>query len=225
MVALPAPQELSNDLVAGTLRLRSWALYDASPDRLLAVRQVASLYESPAVFMQPLDVLDGAEVVYAGLRSDAVAEVVRSVREAQGVVLDTVRQTSQSAQDLTKSATERFLASLAALVAIVATSGATGLSQSERRHLMLFVAVTSLILMGSHLVLEGPTLSLQVRRLPQDLRQGEALLTEHQVSRLLGLPSVNAVKRRVKVIRVVIPAAYALLAVLVLIFGYPSSLK
>ena len=44
--------------------------------------------------------------------SDAVAEVVKSAREAQSQVLDAVRQGLRSAQDLAKSATDRFLAAL-----------------------------------------------------------------------------------------------------------------
>lgn len=56
------------------LRLRRWAFAESSPDRLLAIRQVVSLYDRDDALSNARDVQASAEVVYTGLRTDAIAE-------------------------------------------------------------------------------------------------------------------------------------------------------
>jgi hypothetical protein len=93
-------------------------LQDTSPDRLLAVRQVVSLYEHDDPFRDAQDVQASAEIIYVGWRNDAVTEVVESSRDAQAQGNDAVRQALMCSQDLAKAATERFLSGLVAVVAV-----------------------------------------------------------------------------------------------------------
>lgn len=219
---LPEPAALSPQSAAGAMMIRSWAFHDASPDRLLALRQVVSLYQEIDAILHPEDVLDSAEVVYTGLRSEAVAEVIRSTRDAQGQILDTVRQTLKSVQDLAKSATERFFAALVGLAAVIVANAHDSLTNRAGRDLMLGVAIFLAVLAVIAIVLEGPLLSLPLDNLDADLRSGTPLLTEDQRNQLTALPSVAATRQRVFLLRVLIPSIHLTLALLILWFGFPS---
>jgi hypothetical protein len=221
-MAVDTAETLAASVCAGSDTLRRWAFHDASPDRLLALRQVISLYHDREALQCPQDVLDSAEVVYAGLRSDAVAEVVRSTREAHSQTLDTARQTVRAVQDLAKNAGDRLLASLVAIGAVVVANAGKSISDGVGRDLLLLVAAFLLVLAISATFLEGPLLSLPLTRLDDDLRRGSPLLSDEQRRLLTSLPSVEATRVRVRVLRVVIPAIYVAGAVLIVVFGDPS---
>lgn len=219
---LPAPADVETEIVAGTHRLYRWAFQDLSPDRLLAVRQVVSLYQDALALLRPKDVLESAEVVFVGLRTEAVAEVLRGTREAQSQAADSVRQSLKAVQDLTKSATERVLASLVAVAAVVAANSTRTLSDRVGRNLLLLVAAFMALLAIFAVVLEGPLLSLPLRKLKDDLREGNPILTESQRQRAAELPSVVATKRRVRILRAIVPLTYVALAAAILVWGYPE---
>jgi hypothetical protein len=221
-LALPDPAELEPQAVAAGLELRRWALQDASPDRLLAVRQVVSLYEHDDPFRHAQDVQASAEIIYVGLRSDAVAEVVKSSRDAQAQAYDTVRQAVKSSQDLVKVATERFLAGLVTAGAIVIANANRNLSDVVSRNLSLLLAGFFGVLAVVAVFIEGPLLSLQMKHLATDLRTGSSLLTEQQRQSIVGGPGVRATWLRIRIIRVAIPVLYAGLALAIWRWGYPA---
>jgi hypothetical protein len=219
---LPGPEELTSNIVTGTQALYRWAFQDLSPDRLLAVRQVVSLYQDDVALLRPDDVVESAEVVFIGLRTEAVAEVLRGTREAQTHATESVRQSLKAVQDLTKSATERVLASLVAVAAVVAANSTQTLSDEVGRNLLLLVALFLVLLALFAVVLEGPLLSLPLRNLEDDLREGNPILTESQRNRAAKLPSVLATRRRVRLLRAVVPFTYIALALAILVWGYPQ---
>lgn len=219
---LPTPADLTAEVVAETRILYRWAFQDLSPDRLLAIRQVVSLYQDALALIRPKDVLEGAEVVFVGLRTEALAEVLRGSREAQSQAADSVRQSLKAVQDLTRSATERVLASLVAVAAVVAANSTLTLSDRVGRNLILLVAAFLALLAVFAIVLEGPLLSLPLRKLQDDLREGNPLLTERQRQRAAELPSVVATRRRVRLLRAVVPFTYIALAAAIVAWGYPE---
>lgn len=222
---LEAPGMLGPDSVSQTLRLRAWAFSDLSPDRLLAIRQVVSLYHGLEALDLAADILASAEIIYHGLRSDAVAEVVKSARDAQSEVLDAVRQSLRGAQDLAKSATERFLAALVGIASVLIANASKVLSNHVGRNLMLLVAGFLVVLTIFSLLVEGPLLSIPLRNLEADLRDSSALLTAEQLKRVTSIPSAESTRARIRAIRAIIPVTYVATSALIVIFGYPSDYK
>ena len=227
-IALQDPIALESEVLAAVLKLRVWALQDTSPDRLLAVRQVVSLYEHDTSFGNAQDIQDiqaSAEIIYVGLRSDAVAEVVKSSRDAQALANDTVRQALKSSQDLVKAATERFLAGLVATGAVVIANANRSLSDGVSRNLMLLLACFFGVLGIVAVFVEGPLLSLQMKHLPADLRTGSSLLTEKQRQIVVESASVQATQLRIRIVRVTIPVLYLALTLAILRWGYPAHFR
>ncbi len=221
-LALPEPATLDQPVVVGALKLRAWVFHDASPDRFLAVRQVVSLYQGAEAVAHPHDVLESAEVVYLGLRTNAVAEALKSTREAQSQTVDTVRQSLRSVQDLAKSAAERLFAVLVAIGAVIVANAGQTLSNRAGRNLLLLVAAFLVSMALSAIFIEGPLLSAPLKNIDGDLRTGAPLLTEDQLQRIVALPSVAATKGKVRILRWIVPGVYLLLAGAILLFGYPS---
>jgi len=222
-LVLPDPKELAPEVIGAVLKLREWALQDTSPDRLLAVRQVVSLYEHDDAFEHAQDIQDiqaSAEIIYIGLRSDAVAEVVKSSRDAQALANDTVRQALKSSQDLVKAATERFLAGLVATGAVVIANANRNLSDDVSRNLILLLACFFGVLAIVAVFVEGPLLSLQMKHLAADLRTGSSLLTEKQRQAVVDSPSVHATWVQIRIVRVAIPVLHLGLALAILEWGY-----
>lgn len=220
VATVPATRDLELSVVEGTQRLYRWAFQDLSPDRQLAVRQVASLYDADELLVHPAEITASAELVFIGLRTDAVAEVMRASRDARREAHEAVRQTLKNVQDSTKSAGERLLASLVAIGAVVATYSTKALDESVGRNLMLAVAAFLVFLALTSIFLEGPLLSLPLKHLTGDLRASALRVTT--VDDLADLPSVAATRKRVAIVRAVVPGTYLALALAVLVFGQPS---
>jgi hypothetical protein len=219
---LPSPDSLDDSAVTGALALRRWMFHDASPDRLLAVRQVVSLYEQGEPFAVASDVQASAEVIYAGLRSEAVAEVVKGTREAQAQANDTVRQGLRASQELVKAATERFLAALIAVGAVIIANASRSLADEVSRNLMLLIAGFLLVLALIAVLVEGPLLSLPIRHLSKDVRAGSSLLTPEQQREIVESAAVRATRRRIVTVRVVVPVLYLSLSIAIVLWGYPA---
>ncbi|MEP7018275.1 MAG: hypothetical protein ABI899_09685 [Actinomycetota bacterium] len=222
-LALPDVKEMEPNSVAAVLELRAWALQDTSPDRLLAVRQVVSLYERDDAFGHARDIRASAEIIYVGLRSDAVAEVVKSSRDAQALANDTVRQALKSSQDLVKAATERFLAGLVAIGAVVIANASNNLSDDVSRNLLLLLAGFFGVLAIVAVFVEGPLLSLQMKYLAADLRAGSSLLTEQQRQAIVDGASAQATRERIRVVRASVPVLHVALAIAILLWVYPAN--
>ncbi|SMD26466.1 type 2 periplasmic-binding domain-containing protein [Kibdelosporangium aridum] len=218
---LPPPESLEVQKVSSTLILREWAFQEASPDRLLAISQVVSLYDQDDPFQHAEDIKASAEVIYVGLRSDAVAEVVKTSRDAYTQTNETVRQALKSSQDLIKASMERFLAGLVAVGAVTIANASRALTDDMSRLLMLFIAGFFVVLALVALVIEGPLLSLQIKNLHHDVRQGAPLLTEDQIRSITESRSVTKTRIRVQTVRIAIPVIYGSLVCAIAIWGYP----
>lgn len=218
---LPNLEDFDTEQTAATLQLREWALQDASPDRILAISEVTSLYDKDNPFCNAGDIRASAEIIYIGLRSDAVAEVVKSSRDAQGQASETVRQALKSSQDLIKAAMERFLAGLVAVGAVVIANASRVLDDNISRLLMLFVSAFFLVLAAVAIFVEGPLLLLQMKYLDEDVHRSISLLTDEQRRSITNSSTVKATRLRIRLVRIVIPAVYCMLIFAILIWGYP----
>lgn len=219
---LPNPNSYSLEDAKAVYRLYSWTFYDKSPDRLLATRQVVSLYSDSDAIKYSADILESAQVVYAGLRNDSVAEALRNVREAESRALDTVRASVRSVQDLAKSATERLLASLVAVGGVVVADDTHSVSIHTGRLLLLIIVAFIGFLALVAAVIEGPLLSLPFDKLGADLEGVISPMSEEQRRRIITLPSVEATKRQVLILRIFIPSVYVVTIVLVVLFAFPN---
>jgi len=219
---LPHASAWTPQQVSDTLALRAWALHDASPDRLLAVRQVVSLYDGDDALRHAADVRASAEIVYVGLRTDAVAEAVKSAREAHVQAQDDARQAVKSAHDLVKAATERMLAALIAVGAVLVANAGRTLPNAPSRQILLLVAAFLAVLAVASVALEGPLMALPAKNLKEDLQHSPGLLTETQRRHVDQTPSLEAARGRVRLVRVAVPMAHLTFALLLVVFGYPS---
>jgi hypothetical protein len=206
----------------GVLSLHGWATAESSPDRLLAIQQVASLQEANQLLDQAGDLRGSAEIVYSGLRTQAVAEAVRGYREANAAALDTVRQTLKSVQELTKNATDRGFAALVAVGAVLIANGTRSLSTTVGRDLLLLVAAFLIFLAIWSLLIEGPLVAAPLDSLKADLRRAAPLVTEAQIDELLTASAISNVRRRANLVRVLIPCFHLLLGLAIIFFGFPS---
>jgi hypothetical protein len=207
----------------GWIVLFLWATLERSPDKLLAIRQVASVYETGAEFLRhPRDVHDSAEMVYLGLRSDAIAEAVRSVRVAETQILEVVRQTARATQDLLKSVTDRAIATLVAVGGVLIANASKVLPTSTGRGLLLVLATFLAFLGIWSLVVEGPLLSLPLRKLLEDFDSRPTSLSERQRFELRKLPTVMAMRSKLRLVQFAVPLVYVAAAALVVVFGHPD---
>lgn len=221
-LTLPALDAWTEQQTEDALRLRRWAFAESSPDRLLAIRQVVSLYDGDEALENARDVQASAEVVYTGLRTDAVAEAVKSNREAYTQAQDTVRQAVKNAQDLIKAAAERLLATLAAIGAVVIARANTTLGDDTSRGLMLLIAGFLILLAVASAVFEGPLLAQPIRCLGDDLAHQASLLSDAQREKVTQTPSLLATRKRLNALRWAVPGTYLVFAVAIIALGYPS---
>lgn len=221
--SLPAPAWWPPEPLDDTLALREWALHDASPDRLLAIRQVTSLYDTvTGPFAHASDIQASAEVIYTGLRTDAVAEAVKSSREAHAQAQDAARQTVKNATDMIKGATERTLAALVAVGAVLMANAGRVLPDDVSRLLIVLVAAFLLLLAAASVLLEGPLLALPAERLKADLVHQAGLLSDDQRDRIHLLPSLAAARDKITMVRFAVPFTHGTFALLLLVFAHPS---
>ena len=215
----PSTSLFGEDLTAKTMELRQWLFAEDSPDRLLATKQVCSLYESPGPFDQPADVLKSAELIYVGLRSVAVAEVVRSSRDAQSQAQAAVDQSLRSSQEVLRSASDRLVGGLAAVGAVVVGNITAVIPFAVTTGLMLLVAGFFLILCVFAIAIDGPMLSSSTKYLRDSVDIAATLLTSEQRDSIVGAPSVVAAQRRVRSVRIAVPLLYGVVAASVVVYA------
>jgi hypothetical protein len=136
-----------------------------------------------------------------------------------------VRQSLKSAQDLIKNATERFLAALVAVAAVLIANVNRSLPDNISRNLLLMVSAFLGVLALFAIFVEGPLLYLPLKNLDKDLRVGTALLTSAQRERIAEMASVKSTRFRVGVVRFVVLGLHVLLAALIVLLGYPEAYK
>lgn len=223
MFSMPPSGTWQTRHIDETLALREWAFYDASPDRLLAVRQVTSLYQPiDAPFAHAGDIQASAEIVYAGLRSAAVAEAMKSARDAHNRAQESARQTSKNATDMLKNATERMFAVLGGVGAVFIANAGRVLPDDVGRLLIVLVAVFLLLLAAASVFLEGPLLALSPGNFKADIDHEAGLLTDEQRDRIQRLPSLVAVRRRIAVVRWAVPLTHVAFAAALFLFAHPD---
>lgn len=218
----PNVDDLSADQIRDGLRFRHWLFSDDSPDRVLAVRYVMSLYPDHAEFPVVGDIQAGAETIYFGLRSTAIAEEVASLREAQNHAQEAVRQALKSTQDMLKVLTERFMATLVGIGGVVIGKATQALTDDASRFLMLLIGVFALALALFSIAFEGPIVGLPIRCLATQVEDGYPLLTPVQRDTIVRGRSVTKTRQLVLMVRLVVPASYVLLFIAILFFGHPE---
>ncbi|MFC5731005.1 MULTISPECIES: hypothetical protein [Nocardioides] len=201
--------ELSGRINTRTpLQLFNWTFSEPSPDRLLAVQQVASLQSNDELIEALDDVRVSAEIVYSGLRADAVAEAVKGYRDAHANALEAARQTLKSVQEMIKASSERALASIVAVGAVLIARAGTTLDASVGENLLRAVAGFLIFLAIVSVALEGPLASVPLKNLASDLRQGSPLLSPAQADALASGETLKLARRRAVTARIAIPVIY-----------------
>jgi hypothetical protein len=205
-----------------TLGLYRWVTDEESSDRVLAVRQVASVYEVEDITRSGEQIRRGALPVYKGLRSLDITDAVLAQREARTIALATARSSADAVLSGAKSLTERVLAGLLSLGAVVV---AKALQQPPPRNVTADlaggIAVVMVVFAIISLIVEGPSLGTPLAALEDDLRASSRLLTEEEVTTLSTLRSVKLARRRARTIRIMCPIVYLGVAAVALTVAYP----
>lgn len=206
------PDALSEEHCRDAYELWRWAAETEGPDRLLAVRQIISLYRD-VPWGRGEDVRLAAEPVFLSLRSDVIAEGFKAQREARAVALTVARQTAEATTGLSKGAVERCLAALAATGGIVIAKTSATLTASQAADLRMLLAVFLLILAGWSTLIEGPAVTVGLRGLRDDVAALSPLLPEAEQRAILNLSSVKRAKRHALRVRIAVPVAYVAAAI------------
>ncbi|MDQ3877019.1 MAG: hypothetical protein M3290_01525 [Actinomycetota bacterium] len=199
-----------------------WTQREPSFDKILAIRQVVSIYSTADFLDLAYDVRRAAEPIYAGLRSDAVAEASSMVQTARQLSVDAARQTLVDLISLSKGLGERVLATLGGLGAIVLASATSNKVPPEISGDLAFAIGSFLIFLALWtLIVEGPTVYLPLKFLKDDVRSAAPSLGSEQMNQILQSPSVRKAQGRVRLIRVLAPAVYAVAAGVAFWVAYP----
>lgn len=208
------PQGYIADAGQRALRMYLWATSEPSPDRVLAIRQVISLYEQHDLPRQPEDVVRAAEPLYQALRAGEVAVVLESQRQARSMAVDTARGSADAAQSAAKSATERTIASLAAVAGIAVANATAVLSAADARAIAIGIAAIFLFLTGWAIFIEGPAMRAPLDSFTADLPVIGHLLSPADRTAILGMQALKKASRAVLRVRIAAPCVYVAGAVI-----------
>jgi hypothetical protein len=211
-----SPTEVANEVY----RLYQWATADQSPDRVLAVRQVVSLHPGPRLPDRPADVRQAAQPLYDALRSNEVAAVLETQRQARAIAIETARQSAEAAQAAAKSATERTIASLAAVAGVVVANATAVLKPVDAQGLAIAIAALLCFLATWTVFIEGPAISRPLRDLQSDFIAIARLLDVAERTAILGMSTVKSAERRARVARVSAPVVYLAAAAVSLLVAH-----
>lgn len=183
-----------------------------NPDRLLAARQVISLYSDPP-WSKALDIDRSSQPLYIAMRSEASAESLRTQREARALALAIARQTADATAGLTRSTFERTIASFAALGAIIVGKTTKALTEVQATNLRHLLGIFLLIMAFWSFLLEGRTVTSGIGAFPSDLAHFSSLLSDTDRREILATESLLRAKRQAWLARIVVPIAYVAAAV------------
>ncbi len=210
------PLEWAEPQIEGAHALYRWALGDKTPNRLLALRQIVSLYTDPP-FDYVDDILASSETIYSGLQSATVAEVVRDTRDAEAHAQQAVRQTSQSAVDLTKSVGERVLAGLVA-VGVAATANVTKiLDTAVTTAILAFVTGYFALMLTLFLLIDWRAVGLPIKQLEAEIGRRGSYLSPSTVKAIAESPAVTGARNLVRVARIAIAVVYLCVVIALLV--------
>ncbi|HEY3735540.1 MAG TPA: hypothetical protein VGL63_16650 [Streptosporangiaceae bacterium] len=198
------------------LRMYTRATAESSPDRVLAIRQVVSLYEQDELPGKPEDIVRAAEPLYQALRAGEVAAVLDSQREARSSAVDAASQSADAAQGAAKAATERTIASLAAVAGIAVANATAVLSAADSRAIAIGIAAIFLFLAGWAIFIEGPMLKEPLDSFRADLPVIGHLLPPGDQAAILGMRALRKAEEAAGRVRVAAPCVYAAGAVITL---------
>jgi hypothetical protein len=188
----------------------------AGPDRLLAIRQVVSIYRE-APWSHAADVARSADSLFVALRADAVAEAFRSQRDARALALTVARQTAEATTGLAKNAVERSLAVFAAVGGIIVARTAKTLTDNQAADLRRLLCVYLLLLVPWSYLLEGRAVTMAIGALKRDLATFSELVPASEQAAILATDTVQRARSHAWVARIVVPLAYAAAALVALI--------
>jgi hypothetical protein len=187
-----------------------------TPDRVLATRQVVSLYRhEPWAYAD--DVAHSSEPLFLALRSTATAEALQAQREARALALSVARQTADATTALAKNAVERALAVFAAVGAIIVAETSKTLTASQATGLRHLLGIYLFVLAAWSFILEGRPVTSAIGALKSDLAVFSDLLTEPEQQSILGAATVQQATHQAWTARIVVPLAYIAVGVVALI--------
>jgi hypothetical protein len=202
----------TRDTAEKSLELLEWVESAGTVDRLLAVRQVASLRTDQPPWERAADIRTAAEPIFMALRSDAVAEALKAVRDTRAGALETARRTVESTTYIAKSTVERALGSVIALGGIFLANTTKNITPSQAGDLRLLVACTLFGLVLWHLVVERPALFRPIRDFKADLPSLSELLPPDEQTRISELKSLGSATRYATLLAWLVPVLYIVLA-------------
>jgi hypothetical protein len=188
----------------------------AGPDRLLAIRQVVSIYRE-APWSHAADIARSADSLFVALRANAVAEAFRSQRDARALALTVARQTAEATTGLAKNAVERSLAVFAAVGGIIVARTAETLTVGQAADLRRLLCVYLLLLVPWSYLLEGRAVTMAIGALKRDLATFSELVPASEQAAILATDTVKRARSHAWVARIVVPVAYAAAALVALI--------
>ena len=186
----------------------TWATAEPSPDRILAIRQVISLYERTDLPDCPQDIVRAAEPLYQALRTREVAAVLDSQRQARTIAVDAARKSADAAQSAAKSATERTIASLAAVVGIAVAHATAVLSAVDARAIAIGIAALFVFLAVWAIAIEGPDMQAPLDSFKADLPTIGHLLSEADRIAILDMQALKVASHSVLRVRIAAPCVY-----------------
>lgn len=204
--------KISVDQCRASYRLWQWAAGSDTPDKLLAARQVISLYRDVPPWPQASDVQSVAESIFVALRSDATAEAFRLQRETRALSLEVARATASAAIDLGKDAIQRCMAALAAIGGIIVAQTTHVITDSQASKLRLLIGAFLIIMVGWSVFIDGPPATIAINSLPKDIGTLGELLSLGQREQVLNLDILKRARRHSIIVRVAVPVAYAIAA-------------
>jgi hypothetical protein len=189
-------------------KVYTWATAEASPDRILAIRQVVSLYDGATLPNAPEDVIRAAEPLYLALRAGEVAAVLESQRQTRGIAVEAGRESAAAAQSAAKSAAERTIASLAAVAGIAVANATAGLSAKDARGLTIGIAALFGFLAMWATFIEGPAMRAPISSFKVDLPTIGHLLGPADRTAILGMRALKTASHAVLRARIATPIIY-----------------
>jgi hypothetical protein len=215
------PEGITEEPTAlAALQLYRWATDEESSDKIVAIRQVASVYDSTELFESARDVERAAAPIYKALRAGAISDLLEAQSAARGVVFDAARQAAAGAVDGSKSVAERTLASLGALGGLILAQSTTHIPLYLIRDAGEGLAGFLVFLALWAIFVEGPSLSPPLRSLSSDLKASSPLLTSDVLKSIVDMASVSRARHAVCRIRWLAPIVYLSAAAVAAILAY-----
>jgi hypothetical protein len=195
-----------------SVELLDWVESDGKIDRLIAARQVISLRTDEPPWVRPEDIEVAAEPIFRALRADAIAEALKSHREARTAALDAAQRSVQASGTIAKSTAEKAVAAVIAIGAILTGNTTNKLSADQASKLQLLVAATLVGLAFWNVIVERPALFRPINDFKADLRTVSDLLSKRDRKRIKKMTALKNANEYAVRVAVMVPMLYLVLA-------------